>query len=241
MFTVALIGGDGAGKTTVAKDLIEILPWKVKYLYMGPSTISGNFALPTTKLARLMKLKIDKKTTDKKNGRAEPGEPTSNDLHYGKKKRNLFWIYARFLNRMLEAYWRQLLSLSYRLRGNVVLYDRHLLFDAAPKNPSKVKLNNRLLVRIEYWILLYFFPKPDLTIFLDASPEVLYSRKGEASIKHLNSRREATLKLGKRIKNFVRVDASQSYEQVFEETRLHIIDYYESRNLKKTRKFRSEA
>jgi GTPase SAR1 family protein len=53
MFTVALIGGDGAGKTTIANRLVEDLPFRVKYLYMGFSTISSNAALPTTKLARL--------------------------------------------------------------------------------------------------------------------------------------------------------------------------------------------
>ena len=240
MFTVALIGGDGAGKTTIARNLIKILPWRVKYLYMGPSTISGNVALPTTKLARFFKLKIDNRPAGKIDEEAGSGEPTSNDLHYGKRKRNFFWIFARFLNRILEAFWRQLLSFSYRLQGYMVVYDRYSLFDAAPRDPSKLKMN-KLLDRIEYWILLYFFPKPNLVIFLDASPDVLYGRKGEASIKHLKSRREATLEQGKRTKNFVIVDASQPFEQVLEDVRLLIVAYQESRNLKKTRVFRSET
>ena len=227
MFTVALIGGDGAGKTTVARHLMESLPWRVKYLYMGPSTISGNFALPTTKLARSLKLKIDNKPAGKKDEGDEPGKPTSNDLHYGKKKRNHLWIFARFLNRILEACWRQLLTLNYRLRGYVVVYDRYNLFDAAPRDPSKLRMN-KLLDRIEYWILFYFFPKPDLVIFLDAPPDVLYSRKGEASIKHLKSRREATLKQGERTKNFIRVDASLPLDQVLEDVRFQIHEYHET-------------
>lgn len=231
MFTVALIGGDGAGKTTVANHLMDILPWRVKYLYMGPSTVSGNLALPTTKLARLLKMKIDKKLTGKKDEGGETGWLTSNDLHYGKKKRNLLWIFARFLNRILETCWRELLSLTYRLRGYVVVYDRHIFFDAAPRNPSNLQLN-KLLDRIEYWVLLHFFPKPDLVIFLDASPEVLYSRKGEASIKHLNSRREATLNQMKRIKNFIVVDASQPLDQVLEEVVSQIHKYHDTFYLK---------
>ena len=167
MFTVALIGGDGAGKTTVANHLMESLPWQVKYLYMGPSTVSGNVALPTTKLARLVKSKVERNPESKKDGEAEPGKPTSNQLHYGKKKRNFLWIFARFLNRILEACWRQLLSLTYRLRGFMVVYDRYILFDAAPRVHSKLRMK-KLLDRIEYWILFYLFPKPDLVIFLDA-------------------------------------------------------------------------
>lgn len=227
MFTVALIGGDGAGKTTVAKHLMESLPWPVKYLYMGPSTISGNVALPTTKLARIVKTKMDKNPATKGDGEVESGKPTSNDLHYGKKKRNLLWIFARFLNRILETFWRQLLSLTYRLRGFMIVYDRYILFDAAPRDSSKLRWN-KLLDRIEYWILLYFFPKPDLVIFLDASPDMLYSRKGEASVKHLKSRRQAILDQGKRTKNFIRIDASLPLDQVLEEVNFHVHKYHES-------------
>jgi thymidylate kinase len=231
MFTVALIGGDGAGKTTVAKHLMESLPWRVKYLYMGPSTVSGNVALPTTKLARFIKSKIDRNPESKGDKESEPGKPTSNELHYGKKKRNFLWIFARFLNRILEAYWRQLLTLTYRIRGFMVVYDRHILFDAAPRESSKLRLN-KLLDRIEYWILFYLFPKPDLVIFLDASPDVLYNRKGEASVKHLKSRRQAMLEQGKRTKNFIRIDASLPLDQVLEEVNFHVHEYHESVVLK---------
>ena len=79
MFTVALIGGDGAGKTTVANYLVEVLPWRVKYLYMGQSTISSNAALPTTKIARILKKKLDRKPQEIKLEQSKLVEPTSND------------------------------------------------------------------------------------------------------------------------------------------------------------------
>lgn len=229
MFTVALIGGDGAGKTTVANYLVENLPYKVKYLYMGMSTISGNSALPTTKLVRYIKKRMYKKPGKKKPEGSQPNEPSSNDLHYSYEPRSFIWKIARFFNRMMETSWRQLLTAFYRLRGYIVLYDRYILFDAAPKNSSGIRIK-RFFDSIEYLILYYLFPKPDLVIFLDAPAEVLYSRKGEASIKHLNSRRKATLRLGKSMKNFVRIDATLPLTQVLDEVTLHIKTFHDSRS-----------
>ena len=55
MTTVALIGPDGAGKTTVARKLADVLPVPVRYLYMGVSTDSSNVMLPTTRITRRVK------------------------------------------------------------------------------------------------------------------------------------------------------------------------------------------
>ena len=49
-FTVALIGPDGAGKTTVARRLGDVLLLPVTYLYMGVNPDSSNVLLPTTRL-----------------------------------------------------------------------------------------------------------------------------------------------------------------------------------------------
>ena len=48
-FTVALIGPDGAGKTTVARALEGALPFPVEYLYMGVNPDSSNHLLFTTR------------------------------------------------------------------------------------------------------------------------------------------------------------------------------------------------
>lgn len=229
MFTVALVGGDGAGKTTIANRLVNDLPYRVKYLYMGFSTISSNAALPTSKLARFYKTRFHNGSGKNNTDGSKPVEPTSHDLHYSKEPRNVVWKAFRFVNRMLETYWRQMITFYYRLRGYMVIYDRHMLFDTAPKNPSKVKFN-RFFDSIEYLILYYFLPKPDLVIFLDAPAEVLYKRKRESSLKHLRTRREATLKQAEKIENFVRIDASQPLETVMEEVISQINAYHDSVN-----------
>src|SRR5882757_7594763 len=55
MFSVAVIGPDGAGKTTISRRLEQLLPLPVKYLYMGGSRGSSNHMLPTTRLIEIIK------------------------------------------------------------------------------------------------------------------------------------------------------------------------------------------
>ena len=54
-FTVALVGCDGAGKTTVARRLEGEIDRPIRYLYMGVSADSSNRSLPTTRLAHRIK------------------------------------------------------------------------------------------------------------------------------------------------------------------------------------------
>src|SRR5437667_23836 len=51
-FTVALIGPDGAGKTTIGRRLEKSLPLPVRYLYMGVNAEASNALLPTTRVLR---------------------------------------------------------------------------------------------------------------------------------------------------------------------------------------------
>ena len=55
MFSVALIGPDGAGKSTIANMLAESFPVSVKVLYMGINLDSSNVVLPTSRLIRKVK------------------------------------------------------------------------------------------------------------------------------------------------------------------------------------------
>jgi cytidylate kinase len=88
MFTVALIGPDGAGKTTISRRLEHELPLPVKYVYMGINTVASNHMLPTTRLACAMKRSartvikvaraIRRRSGDAQKGLPVASEPRSN-------------------------------------------------------------------------------------------------------------------------------------------------------------------
>jgi ABC-type branched-subunit amino acid transport system ATPase component len=54
-FTIVLVGADGAGKTTIAKRILQSYPCSIRYLYMGASIDSSNFSLPTSRLLHYLK------------------------------------------------------------------------------------------------------------------------------------------------------------------------------------------
>lgn len=232
MTTVALAGGDGAGKTTIARLLETSLPWPVKYLYMGSSIISSNAALPTSRLARALKMRAYRKASGSIQDVRHEG-PSPHDLYYGTARRGTIWVVARFLNRLAEAWWRQLLSFIYQVRGYVVICDRHVLFEAEDRTNTKV---NYLFDHLEHWILYHSYPRPDAVIFLDAPAEVLYSRKGESTLDHLREQRETILKIGKSMRNFVVIDASRPLDIVFEEVMQQVIAFHISGDAKQMRK-----
>ena len=224
MISVALIGPDGAGKTTIARMIEQSFPVPIKYLYMGPSIFSGNKTLPTSRLARFLKLRALRNVAEK-SSQAMPDSVSSHDFHYRPEKRGAIWLTLRLINRIAEASYRQIFSLIYQVRGYVVVYDRYFLFDApSPPSNSQVRNYKELVDYIEYWFHNYCYPKPNLVIFLDAPSEVLYRRKGEADINYLNSIREEILQIGKTMENFVRIDAAQPIGEVLKDVIQHIID-----------------
>jgi thymidylate kinase len=224
-FSIALIGGDGAGKTTVANAVIQSSGLPMKYLYMGLSTRSSNHALPTSRFVFFLKKKMYNKAA-KKSADPVPEEMSANQLEYMENQHGWVWNTARFLNRTVEAWYRQFISWNYQMRGFVVIYDRHFFFDTAPGIINSQ--NQSLLVydRLFFWLMSHWYPKPKLTIFLDAAPELLYSRKHEASPEYLERQRGVFIEQGKKLSHFIRVDASQPLNQVISEVIEHIQEFY---------------
>lgn len=231
MFTVALVGGDGAGKTTIAKSLEQSSRLPLKYLYMGFSTQSSNHALPTSRLVLFFKRQAYRRMT--KSGGSPSERIPASYLEYREVKRGPIWLTVRFLNRLAEAGYRQFVSLSYQLRGYVVIYDRHFLFDAIPEPVDFQVQKEQRLDCLYYWLVSHWYPKPDLAILLDAPGEVLYERKGEATPDYLNWQRRAFLEQGKKVKNFVRVDATQPIEKVLEDVTQQIMEFHASKRRQK--------
>ena len=214
MITVALIGADGAGKTTIARRLAASFPLPVRYLYMGMNAQSANIALPTSRLLFALKARKHRKPANRGTG----NEPQAVSLHSLEQRRNTrgrVGAALRLIHRLAEQSLREFVSWIYRLRGYIVIYDRHFLFDFARKGGREAKKSQQPSNRIQDWFLRHVWARPDLVIFLDAPPEVLYERKKEVPIEYLRTRREAFLSAKKSVSHFERVDASQPLEQVY--------------------------
>jgi thymidylate kinase len=224
MLTVAIVGADGAGKTTVARKLLESFPLPIKYLYMGMNAESSNVALPTTRLIYLWKTHKYKQSL-RRSGAVVPKVVSLHTLEHRVDRRGKLGAAARLINRVAEESYRQIVSWSYQLRGYVVLYDRHFLFDNAPAELDSNSSNSRLTERIHHWFLHHVYPKPRLVIFLDAPPEVLYQRKQEVPENYLRANREALLRHETTVPHFVRVDATQPVEDVLAEVRQQIMQH----------------
>ena len=223
MSSIAIIGPDGAGKTTITRMLQASSSLPLKYLYMGINIEASNFALLTSRLIEHLKRYRQKKSSVSSSQSQEKG----NGSGFGGK----LWAAARLANRLADEWYRQMLAWSYQVRGYIALYDRHFLFDFSLD--SHDDSNQPLSKRLHRWFLSHFYPCPDLVIYLDAPAEVLFARKGEKTLQDLEARRQAFIRLGKEIPNFVLIDGTQPLEAVYVEVNEHIIRFCENRHGKR--------
>jgi thymidylate kinase len=227
MFTVALIGPDGAGKTTIGRRLEHALPLPVKYIYMGVNRESSNLMLPTTRLIRAIK---------RARG-AQPdtaGPPDPNRVRTRPKgiiKRTISSMRSglRLINQLSEEWFRQASTWYYQRRGYIVLFDRHFFSDYYAYDIGRSDKDQPLSSRIHGFILNHVYPKPDLVIYLDAPAEVLFARKGEGTIAALERRRQEYLQMRDLVKHFAVVDASQPEDDVTRDVTRLIWDFYKTK------------
>jgi thymidylate kinase len=214
MATVALIGPDGAGKTTLTRMLAASGALPFRYLYMGVDISASNIALPSSRLAEWLKQRLQRQRATPAAGARRPASAARRSLRAARAG-------LRLVNRLGEECYRQLVSWTYELRGFVVLYDRHFIFDFAPE--IQAALPDSLERRIHRRFLRYVYPRPDLVILLDAPGDVLFARKGESTVMELERRRQAFLRQGEKLPNFVRVDATRPLDEVYREILSHTL------------------
>ena len=227
MFTVALIGPDGVGKTTIGRRLERTFPLPMKYLYMGVNPDSSNRMLPTTRWVRAIK-----RARGAKPDVAGPPDPRRvKPRPKGAAKRAVAGLRSslRLVNRLGEEWFRQGLAWRYRRRGFIVLFDRHFFSDYYAYDIANNGARRPLSSRIHGFILDRIYPKPDLVIYLDAPAEVLFARKGEGTPESLERRRQEYLQMRGLVKHFAVVDASRPEDDVAREAAELIHDFYKAR------------
>jgi thymidylate kinase len=222
-FTVALIGADGSGKTTVGRTLERTLPIPVKYIYMGINAEVSNVLLPTTLLIRALK---------RGRGAYAAGLPRG-----ALKKPQAKGTVGRVLrgtssmiglaNRLAEEWFRQWVAWYHTRRGTIVVFDRHFYFDYYDHDivPASERSWSRA---VHGYMLRHLYPKPDLVILLDAPAEVLWERKPEGTLDALARRREEYLRLRGQIGSFAIVDAALPEEAVVHEVARVILERHDA-------------
>jgi len=196
--TVALIGADGAGKTTVARELARTLDVPVTYLYMGVNLEASGLMLPTTKLA----LALKRRAGGQPDMTLASGTPRS-------ARRSVMRSAARTANWIAEEGFRESVAAYHRRRGRVVLCDRHFLPDYYAHDVTRIDPTRPLASRIHGFFLRRVYPKPGLVVMLDAPAEVLHARKPTGDLAFLARRRAEYLQIRDVVARFEIVDATQ--------------------------------
>ncbi len=206
---VALVGVDGAGKSTITQ-LLESAPLlaPVKRIYMGVNLEASSLMLPTTRLLVAAKRA--------RGGRPDlVGSPTPvEDGSAGGLRRS-----ARTTTRMvvwiLEEWLRQAVAWRYARAGYLVVFDRHFLADYYHSDIEPRGTRRPAVRALHGWMLQHLYPRPDLVVCLDAPASVLHARRPESSPQWLEHRRQQYLGLSDAVPAFVVIDANRPIEAVF--------------------------
>lgn len=208
---MALIGADGAGKTSLAHWLAGRLPGPTLYVYMGINSDASSIMLPTTRLIRAVKLTIGANTS-------QGGPRRASSERQGREHSVRLYVlllvrrWLRLVNLLAEEWYRHLVERRARAAGATVLRDRDYFFDYYSHDILHSSRRTPLR-RLHGWFL-HQLPRPDLTILLDAAPEVLYARKPEGDFDDVAARREEYLKICELFPQVFRIDVGRPIDVV---------------------------
>ena len=202
MLTVAIIGADGSGKSTVTGLVVDQLDVPARRMYLGVSAASATHPLPTTRLLHQARV-----STGQPLPAAGPPDTTSNA---GSARSTMGQVraFGRLANRVSEELYQEAIRRWHQARGRVVVCDRFYLadFHAHDLSDDPSRTWDR---RVHGAFLRWCFSAPDLVVLLTAPAEVLYERKHEGSIDSLTRRQAEYASYAQTVTEALVVDATK--------------------------------
>lgn len=230
LITIAVVGADGAGKTSVAKRAAEESSVPAAYLYMGFNPESHRFALPTSHLALWLKKRVLRRRLE----RTGPGEHETDFSDWGhvSMSENPVIQFLRLLNRLFESTVRTGIAYLMAAKGRVIVADRHFVLDFG-LDRLLGRVEGNLSSRIYGWAVVSLFPRPNLVIYLEAPAETLYARKSEASPEYLENRQRKYREASSLFPAFEVVDATRPLPEVVADVVTLIDEFVRDRNARR--------
>jgi thymidylate kinase len=204
---VAVVGPDGAGKSTLVSRLPDAIGHPSLVVYMGVNPESTTHALPTMRWAQRRGMA----------GGLLPAAVAGVPQRFAGRTGGILSEL-----RAAVTYTHRLADLGYRFAagwraaraGQAVVFDRYVYDARIDTLLARQPLSARMYARL----VMALFPDPDLLLILDAPSELLYARKGEHSVVWLDGLRAAYGRLADEVPNSVLIDATQPADQVLRST-----------------------
>ena len=215
--TIALIGPDGVGKSTVISELTNSFPLGIKSVYMGWSDHENTLKLPTSKWLYRRYNKTKTSSIVEKPEFPSEVQALSENIKPHKEQvkvtvQKIHWKQLPgIINEIAEQYTRYFYAKYYKFRGAFVLYDRYVydqfIFNSTAKK-EEVKPQDKILAEF----FKRFFPDPDLTILLAGDAELIHQRKNELPAHKIAKRIALYEEIGRTKKNFHIIDVNVALE-----------------------------
>ena len=211
--TVALVGADGVGKTTLAKRLCAELGAGARYVYLGSNPTAATHLLPTTRAWLRLRALLgqDAHHSGPPAPRHRRVRPTNPLRRLGQHLKSLLSLAMR----VSEECHRFVVVAVLARRGYLTILDRHPYPDYYADHVAGLKGWRRWGDRIHGYLLERVYPRPDAVLVLDAPAEVLLARKNEGSLEALEARRCEYREVASRFGGLVVVvDATAAEDEV---------------------------